>query len=432
MRVTPITTTGGIERRPFWNSYSRYLTDLRPDAALLAGETADAQENVFLGSNGEETAFLCEAVRGAGGVTMVQVESVVNGPLPQVDLPADRVVPLFTRDPSRITPRQVLMAMMVIKGIYAPYEVRSLNHGIGYAPAAIELLLPTYGESLGLKGRVATHWWLNPHPTLIPAIEAGSVRSIYSLGSEVGMERYAAARPKIFFTTPGGELLTNRLFAQVAGQYGVDCFVGATLQVDADGNSSTANRDRISGFGGAPNLGSDAPGRRHPSPAWVKAGKERAEALSRAEWPSIPFRGRKLVVQVTPTVSEKGGMPVFVPELDSLSLAHEGGLEVAPIMLYGDDLTHIVTEREIAYLLRCATREERRAAIRAIAGETPVGRSEKPEETLSLRRRGLVQTPEDLGLDLSQVSLDQLAARSLADLERISGGLYTAPTGEFG
>jgi malonate decarboxylase alpha subunit len=423
--------------------YSRYLTDLRPDAALLAGETADAQGNVYLGSNGEETAFLCEAVRGAGGVTMVQVESVVNGPLPREDLPADRVdfvivcgerphlVPLFTRDPARITPRQVLMAMMVIKGIYAPYEVRSLNHGIGYATAAIELLLPTFGESLGLKGRVATHWVLNPHPTLIPAIEAGWVRSIYSFGSEVGMERYAAARPKIFFTSPGGGLLSNRLFAQVAGQYGVDCFVGATLQVDADGNSSTATRDRISGFGGAPNLGSDAPGRRHPSPAWVKAGKERAEAQSRAGWPSIPFRGRKLVVQVTPTVSEKGGIPVFVPELDSLSLVREGGLEVPPIMLYGDDLTHIVTERGIAYLLRCATREERRAAIRAIAGETPVGRSEKPEETRSLRRRGLVQTPEDLGLDLSEVSLDRLAARSLADLERISGGLYTAPAGEF-
>ena len=101
-------------------------------------------------------------------------------------------------------------------------------------------------------------------------------------------------------------------------------------------------------------------------------------------------------------------------------------------MLYGDDLTHIVTERGIAYLLRCATREERRAAIRAVAGETPVGRSEKPEETRSLRRRGLVQTPEDLGLDLSEASLDRLAARSLADLERISGGLYTAPVGELG
>ncbi len=41
--------------------------------------------------------------------------------------------------------------------------------------AAIELLLPTYGEQLGLKGKICKHWTLNPHPTLIPAIESGWV-----------------------------------------------------------------------------------------------------------------------------------------------------------------------------------------------------------------------------------------------------------------
>ena len=423
--------------------YSRYLTDLRPQVALLAGETADVQGNVFLGTNGEETAFLCEATRGAGGVTVVQVERVVEAPLPRVDLPADRVdfivvcgqrphlFPLFTRDPARITARQFLIAMLTVKGIYAPYEVRSLNHGIGYATAAIELILPTFGQTLGQKGKIATHWILNPHPTLIPAIESGWVHSIYSFGSEVGMEDYVAARPDIFFTTPDGGLISNRLFAQMAGQYGVDCFVGATLQMDVDGNSSTATRDRISGFGGAPNLGSDAPGRRHCTPAWRKAGEEIAAAALRNGGPISPPRGRKLVVQVTPTVSEKGGIPVFVSELEGLAFFRECGLEAVPIMLYGEDLTHIVTERGIAHLLRCANREERRAAIRAIAGDTPIGRMEKPEETRSLRQRGIVQTPEDLGIAPSTASIEWLAARSLADLERISGGLYRAPTGEF-
>ncbi len=47
------------------------------------------------------------------------------------------------------------MAMMVIKGIYAHHEVESLNHGIGFDTAAIELLLPTYGESLGLRGKMS-------------------------------------------------------------------------------------------------------------------------------------------------------------------------------------------------------------------------------------------------------------------------------------
>jgi Malonate decarboxylase, alpha subunit, transporter len=31
------------------------------------------------------------------------------------------------------------MAMMAIAAVYEPYQVRRLNHGIGYATAAIEL-----------------------------------------------------------------------------------------------------------------------------------------------------------------------------------------------------------------------------------------------------------------------------------------------------
>ena len=109
--------------------------------------------------------------------------------MPRVDIPGDRVhfvvkadkpffvEPLFTRDPAAITEAQILTAMLAIKGIYAPYGVQRLNHGIGFNTAAIELLLPTYGEKLGLKGKVASHFALNPHPALIPAIESGWVRA---------------------------------------------------------------------------------------------------------------------------------------------------------------------------------------------------------------------------------------------------------------
>ena len=85
--------------------------------------------------------------------------------------------------------------MMVIRGIYERHQVRSLNHGIGFDTAAIELLLPTYGESLGLRGKICEHWALNPHPTLIPAIESGWVKSIHCFGSEVGMEDTFALAP---------------------------------------------------------------------------------------------------------------------------------------------------------------------------------------------------------------------------------------------
>ena len=76
-------------------------------------------------------------------------------------------------------------------GIYAEYGVRRLNHGIGFPTACIELLLPTYGERLGLKG-IATHWALNPHPTLIPAIESGWVEQIHCFGSEVTIGGFIA------------------------------------------------------------------------------------------------------------------------------------------------------------------------------------------------------------------------------------------------
>ncbi|WP_181938234.1 malonate decarboxylase subunit alpha, partial [Klebsiella pneumoniae] len=85
-----------------------------------------------------------------------------------------------------ITDTHVLMAMMALKGIYAEYGVERINHGIGFFTAAIELLLPTYGEELGLKGKVCTHMVLNPHPTLIPAIESGWIQSVHCFGGELG------------------------------------------------------------------------------------------------------------------------------------------------------------------------------------------------------------------------------------------------------
>jgi malonate decarboxylase alpha subunit len=71
--------------------------------------------------------------------------------------------------------------MLAIRGIYERHEVQQLNHGVGFATAAIELILPTYGEQLGLRGKICRRWTLNPHPTLIPAIESdGSSRSTRS------------------------------------------------------------------------------------------------------------------------------------------------------------------------------------------------------------------------------------------------------------
>jgi malonate decarboxylase alpha subunit len=414
--------------------FSRYFIDLTPQVALVVGVLADKDGNLYTGPNTEDTPVIVEATRFKQGIVVAEVEKVVEK-LPRVDIPGDwidfviptgkpcYIEPLFTRDPAKIRDVHVLMGMMVIKGIYGEYGVRSLNHGIGYATAAIELLLPTYAERLGLKGKICTHWALNPHPTMIPAIESGFVDSIHCFGSEVGTEDYVSARPDIFFVGPEGKLRSNRAFCQAAGHYAVDAFVGATLQIDRYGNSSTAVADRIAGFGGAPNMGCDAPGRRHSSEAWIKAGQE--NGMRSGLIGDMP-RGRKLVVQMVETRGPKG-IQCLVDRLDAWELMKRAGLKVPPVMIYGDAVTHIVTETGVAYLNRCANLEEREAAIKAVAGETDLGKQANPKETADLRKRKIVQTPEDLGIDLAQANTSLLAAHSMEDLVEWSGGLYKVP-----
>src|SRR5271154_3536289 len=346
--------------------YARLLVDLVPNVVLVCAEQADQEGNLFTGPNTEDTPVIVEAAAFHDAIVIVQVNKIVDK-LPRVDIPASwvdivieadkpfAVEPLFTRDPRHINDLQILTGMMVIRGIYEMHQVQSLNHGIGFDTAAIELLLPTYAESLGLRGKICKYWALNPHPTLIPAIESGWVESIHSFGSEVGMDEYIRARPDIFFTGRDGSLRSNRVLCQLAGQYAVDGFIGATLQMDGDANSSTVTAGRISGFGGAPNMGHDPHGRRHASPAWLDLKTN----------PSPTARGRKLVVQTVETFA-KGGVPAFVETLDAVEVGRKAGMPITPIMIYGDDVSHVVTEEGIAYLYKTQGIEERRRALAAV------------------------------------------------------------------
>lgn len=414
--------------------FGRYFIDLTPRVALTVAVSADKDGNLYTGFNTEDTPVVIEATKFKQGIVIAQVNEIVDR-VPRVDIPGDwvdfviqaprpfYVEPLFTRDPANITDSQVLRAMMVIKGIYAEYGIQSLNHGVGFDTAAIELLLPTYGEELGLKGKICKYFSLNPHPTLIPAIESGWVESIHSFGGESGMADYVAARSDVFFVGPDDSLRSNRTYCQAAGHYGIDLFIGGTLQIDKYGNSSTATASRIAGFGGAPNMGCDPKGRRHSTEAWLKCGQE--DGVQRSLIGELP-RGRRLVVQLQETFREKMA-PGFVDKLDAWKLAETAGLAIPPVMIYGDDLTHIVTEEGIAYLHKCGSLEERMAAIRAVAGFTEVGLEEKPEETKELRKKGIVKTPEDLGIDISRANRSLLAAKNVRDLVEWSGGLYHPP-----
>ncbi len=414
--------------------FARYFIDLTPKVSLVCAYEADKDGNLYTGFNTEDTPLIVEATKFRGGIVIAQVNKIVDK-VQRVDIPGewvDAIVqspkpfylePLFTRDPGLITDTHVLMAMMALKGIYAEYGINRLNHGIGFNTAAIELILPTYGEELGLKGKICQHFALNPHPTLIPAIESGWVQSIHSFGGELGMAEYCAARPDVFFVGPDGSMRSNRAFSQTAGHYAIDMFIGGTLQIDKYGNSSTATAGRVAGFGGAPNMGCDAHGRRHGTPAWLKCGEEFTDQQNLLG--DVP-RGKRLVVQMQETFQEKMASS-FVERLDAWKLAEQAHLDLPPVMVYADDVTHILTEEGIAFLHRCKGLEQRMAAIRAVAGYTEIGLQAKPAETRALRAAGLVQTPEDLGVDRRRANRSLLAAKNIRELVDWSDGLYDPP-----
>ena len=415
--------------------FGRYFVDLTPRVCLVAAHSADAQGNLYTGPNTEDTPVIVEATAFKGGIVIAQVNELVEV-LPRVDVPGDWVdfvvrspqhhyiEPLFTRDPAQISEIQVLMAMMAIKGIYAEYGVQRLNHGIGFDTAAIELLLPTYAASLGLKGKICKHWALNPHPALIPAIEAGFVESVHSFGSELGMEDYIAARSDVFFNGRDGSLRSNRALCQVAGHYACDMFIGSTLQIDLDGNSSTATLGRIAGFGGAPNMGSDARGRRHASPAWLKAGSEARARQWRTALDAARAEARRADGGDVPRAHAAG----VRRETRCVGAGGERG-HGAPA---GDDLwRRRVPHRHRGRHRQPAALPERQGAragdsrscglyagghgARPARSEKPAQPGHHPPRRRSWHRHRLA-------------TRDLLAARSIKDLVRASGGLYDPPS----
>ncbi len=103
-------------------------------------------------------------------------------------------------------------------------------------------------------------------------------------------------------------------------------------------------------------------------------------------------------------------------------------MELPPVMIYGDDVTHIVTEEGIANLLLCRSDAEREQAIRGVAGYTPVGLARDKRAVENLRDRGVIRRAAgSRHRSARQATRNLLAARSMRDLVGASGGLYQPP-----
>ncbi len=104
------------------------------------------------------------------------------------------------------------------------------------------------------------------------------------------------------------------------------------------------------------------------------------------------------------------------------------GFSTPPVMIYGNDVSHIVTEEGIANLLLCRTAEEREQAVRGVAALRRSGSSATTASWENLRDRGVIQRAEDIGIQKSDATRDRLAARSVHDLVRWSDGRYQPPS----
>ena len=63
-------------------------------------------------------------------------------------------------------------------------------------------------------------------------------------------------------------------------------------------------------------------------------------------------------------------------------------MPLAPVMIYGDDVTHVLTEEGIAYLYKAQSLEQRQAMIAAVAGVTPIGLRHDPARRAACAAKG--------------------------------------------
>ena len=116
-----------------------------------------------------------------------------------------------------------------------------------------------------------------------------------------------------------------------------------------------------------------------------------------------------------------------MPVLDAVDIGKKAGMAAAPVMMYGEDVTHVVTEQGVAYLYQAQNAEERTRLLGAVAQGTPIGDLVSKAAVDEMSAAGKVAYPEDLAISPAAANKDLLAAKSLEEIAEISGGLYEVP-----
>ncbi len=148
---------------------------------------------------------------------------------------------------------------------------------------------------------------------------------------------------------------------------------------------------------------------------------------------SRPARGRAGVGASSSCRCCRRSTPAAKPPSWKRSMRSRSGeqakMPLPPVMIYGDDVSHVVTEEGVAYLYKATSLEERRDALAAVAKATPIGSRVEPKKTERLRRDGLVAYPEDLGVDPT-LAESQPAGRAQHRRSRHVVGRSLRPAGE--
>ena len=120
----------------------------------------------------------------------------------------------------------------------------------------------------------------------------------------------------------------------------------------------------------------------------ISYGSSRVRASDNPECPSRSF----------PNNPKKDAGKVLRTSLDALAVGKKAHMPVAPVMIYGDDGTHVVTEEGIAYLYKAEGLEERFHARDGLPSLVP--ETWPPPAAATARRRAVTTIiPKATSLD---------------------------------